>query len=92
MALYLASPLHSEDYPRFNKALDTAIDARDRFALENGAWIIDFPGTSQELSEQIGTTANPSTTGSVLYTGISGYWGRGPSTLWEWLRSRLEKQ
>jgi len=91
MALYLASPLHAAERQRFEQALTAAIEERDRFALTNGAWIIDFQGTSRELSDKIGTTSDPRTTGSVLYTGISGYWGYGPTTLWEWLRSRLEK-
>lgn len=89
MALFLATPL-TENRDRLDHAIAVAIHESDRYRTKSGTWIIKFEGTSRELSDKVGTTnTEPTRTESAMYTPISGYYGRGPTDMWEWMKSRL---
>ncbi|WP_211453846.1 hypothetical protein [Collimonas antrihumi] len=89
MALYLATPFADPD--RLATAIKAAFGEYDRYLLKSGGWLIRFDGTTRELSNKIGTTTSePPTTGSVLYVAVGGYYGRGPTDMWEWMKSRME--
>jgi len=96
MPIYIAVPLLVE-----SSALDAAVDQSipspaDRYKLQsNRGWLIKFEGTTVELSDHVGLTGQekgqPSTLGSAIIVPISGYYGRGPTDMWEWLKTRLEQ-
>jgi hypothetical protein len=71
------------------------IPERDRHKLTGGAgWLISYQGTSVELSNLLGISGQaqgqiPSLS-SVLITSIGAYYGRGPTDMWEWLKTRME--
>lgn len=54
------------------------------------------PGTSVEVSNALGlTSADPDfkpTIGSAMVTLVGSYYGRGATTMWEWLKTRFESQ
>lgn len=95
MPVYLAVPLlPSSD--QLNKAVTTYIDPADRYQLQaESGWFIRFPGTTVELSEHIKLVGQadgvPSPVGSALIVSIGGYYGRGPTDMWEWLKTRIEQ-
>lgn len=95
MPLYVAVPLTSN-----HDALDAAVQkyitsASDRYKLQaDGGWLIKFGGTTVELCNHLKITglqegAKPAVT-SVLVVPLTSYYGRGPTDMWEWIKSRLE--
>lgn len=94
MALYLAVPL-SPDFSAFDAAVQQHIPPTDRLKLQNNrGWLLKFDGTTVELSDSIGVTGQekgtPAPLGSAIFVAISGYYGRGPTDMWEWLKTRVE--
>jgi L-ascorbate metabolism protein UlaG (beta-lactamase superfamily) len=95
MPIYIAVPLSAD-----TSALDSAVEQRisssaDRYKLQtNSGWLIKFDGTTVELSNKIGVTGQEkgvAPLGSVIFVPVSGYYGRGPNDMWEWLKTRLER-
>jgi hypothetical protein len=95
MAIFILTPL-TGDPSAINAAVERSIsDPADRFRLQSDrGWLISYPGTSVELCNVIGLTGQPEGTpsiGSAIVVPISSYYGRGPSEMWEWLKTRLER-
>ena len=97
MPLYIAVPL-STDTAAFDAAVQQLIpSSADRYKLQaNSGWLIKFDGTTIELSNRLGVTgqekgAPPPPLGSVIFVPVTGYFGRGPTDMWEWLKTRLEQ-
>ncbi len=97
MAIYIAVPLTNDSTP-LNEAVERNIAAdADRYKLQSDrGWLIKFAGTSAELSQHLGVTGQPpgtpSPVGSAIIVPVSAYYGRGPTDMWEWLKTRLEQQ
>lgn len=95
MPVYLVAPLSTKT-DALNAAIVRAIaDPADRYPLpEDRGWLIRSAGTSVELSNQIGITGQaagePPTLGSALVVPITAYYGRGPTDMWEWVKTRFE--
>jgi len=85
MALYMVVSLGPSA-----PAIDSAIVLRfggDFYRLEPGKWLVSTGfQTSKEVSNALGITADPPATSNLtgVVTAIKGYYGRGPSDLWEW--------
>jgi len=96
MPIFLAIPLKAEG-SALNSAVETTItDAANRYKLpDDRGWLIKFEGTTTELSNFIGITGQSagvvSAVGAAMVIPISGYFGRGPTDMWEWLKVRLEQ-
>lgn len=92
MPLYLATPLYQNAKEALIATVINQIDEHDRYQIKNGGWLIKFSGTSRELSEKLGVTGPQGATsvGSVLIVSINGYYGRGPTDMWEWIKTRME--
>lgn len=96
MAIYIVTPLTNSS-TALNKAVeDTILLASDKYKLQSDrGWLISFEGTTVELSNHIGLTGQPqgetSPIGSAIVIPVTAYYGRGPSDMWEWLKTRLEK-
>lgn len=93
--MYLAVSLTANSAV-LNGAVETAVPASDRFKLQSDrGWLIKFDGTTVELSNHIGITGqekgSPSLIGSAIVVPITGYYGRGPTEMWEWLKTRFEQ-
>lgn len=59
------------------------------YKLPNGEWLVAFDGTTQGLSDELGITDGSNGTGIVAM--MSGYYGRAPTDIWEWLKTRFER-
>ena len=94
MAIYLVTPLaHNADKVR--DAITKNIQSENWIELQARAgWFVSYPGTSVELSTEIGVTHKDeaSILGSVLITSVGSYYGRGPTPMWEWLKTRFERR
>ena len=95
MPIYIAVPLKTDGDP-LATAIKLNIHESDRYELQaERGWLIHFSGTTKELSDKIGLTGQPkgesSSIGSAIVVPVSGYYGRGPTDMWEWLKTRLEQ-
>lgn len=96
MPVYLAIPLSTNPEP-----LDLAVDKyihneSDKHRLQaNRGWLIRYDGTTVELSNHLTLTGQPkgekSPVGSALIVPVTSYFGRGPTDMWEWIKTRMEK-
>jgi hypothetical protein len=63
-------------------------------SITDTQWLISASGTAQEVSTRLGITdpTNPSAqpVGVGIVFATSGYFGRAPSNIWEWLKAKLE--
>lgn len=69
------------------QAIDDAIKARfgnNSYRLPNGEWLVNYDGTSRQLSDHVGITDGK--LGSAIVLNFSGYWGRASKDIWEWLK------
>lgn len=95
MPVYLITPL-STTTDALNAAVEHAIaEPTDRYRLPaDRGWLIRYPGTSVELSNHVGITGQPpgepATLGSAMVLPIVAYYGRGPTDMWEWIKTRFE--
>ena len=60
----------------------------DSLEIQPGQWLVAYKGTSQQLSDELGISDG--SIGSCIIFAISGYWGRAPTSIWEWLKSNWE--
>jgi hypothetical protein len=96
MPIYIAVPLTPE-----STALDTAVEQRivnpaNRHRLQsNRGWLIKYEGTTIELSNHLQITGQEkgesSSVKSTIVVPVTGYYGRGPTDMWEWLKTRFEQ-
>lgn len=80
MAVFLIVPTSHE------AALAAAITAKlpgKYHMLPKGEYLASFVGTSKELSDLLGVTDG--TGGLAVIASISGYNGRAPNDIWEWI-------
>lgn len=97
MAIFLVTPL-GQNIDLIGVAVRAAIvDESHRYELQNSAgWLVNFKGTSVELSHAIGITdSDPEKTpkiGSAIITTLTSYYGRGPTDMWEWLAAQFENR
>lgn len=57
------------------------------FQLAAGHFLVNAPGTAQDISTQLGIVSG--TIGQAVVYNISGYFGYAPSTAWEWLKANM---
>ncbi len=98
MLTYIVIPLtkNSANTTALNVLIerDIGTDVRHRLQADAG-WLIQFDGTTKELSDKLTITGQkpgePSPVGPAIIAPISGYYGRGPTDMWEWLKIRFER-
>lgn len=81
MANFIVVPLSSGKVP-----LSTVIPEKfgtDCYCLQNGDWLISYPGTSKQLSDDLGITDGSN--GNAVILNFTGYWGRASNDIWEWI-------
>jgi hypothetical protein len=97
MPIFVVVPLRKETAP-LNAAVERYIaDPNDRYHLQaDSGWLIKFSGTAAELSNHLTLTGQlpgtPAPIPSGLVVLVAGYFGRGPTDMWEWIKTRLEQQ
>jgi hypothetical protein len=92
MALFLVTPL-GNNYEGIKEAIQKS--ELDMLEVQNNAgFMVNFEGTSFELSNKIGLTnedRSPSNMGAGLITAIGSYYGIANTFMWEWMKNRLER-
>ncbi|QTO49434.1 hypothetical protein [Burkholderia latens] len=61
----------------------------ETYRLAADKWFVTFEGISQQLAEKLGIRGDPHV-GTGLVFPVSSYSGRAPTTLWEWLKLKME--
>jgi hypothetical protein len=90
MAIVGVTSLFAVMAPSDDPRLATAINGifpTDHLKIGPGQWIIAANGTSQDVSDRLGVTAG--NTGTAIVVSVSGYYGRAPTNIWEWMASRM---
>ena len=96
MPIYIAVPL-TESTAALDEAVEEHIKSpADKYKLQaDRGWLIRFDGTTVELSNHIGLTGQekgiPAPIKSAIIVPVTGYYGRAPMDMWEWLKVRLEE-
>ncbi len=96
MPIFLVTPL-SSNADQVGQSVRENLPEDDRFELpQRSGWLVVHRGTTVELSNAIGITApggKPTDgLGSALVTSIGSYYGLGGTQMWEWLKTRFERQ
>ncbi len=96
MPIYQITPLQN-NHAALQSAVEGAFAASDRHKLQNDmGWLVRHSGTTTEVSNHLGLTGQPqgerSPIGSAMVTLVSSYYGRGPADMWEWLKTRFERE
>lgn len=88
MAIFFVLPTGESD--PIQKALQDkqSMGMVDFTKLPKNGFVVSYSGTTQELSNLLGVTDGSSAPGVVV--AISSYYGRAPTTLWEWIKSRWD--
>jgi len=56
----------------------------DSLKISHNEWLIAAESTSQILSKELGVLEEGA--GTALIVALSGYFGRMPTTVWEWIK------
>jgi hypothetical protein len=96
MPVYLVTPL-ARNADQVGEAVKKHITPDDAYELQGrSGWLVFHRGTSMELSNAIGVTSPEgkpqSDLGPAMVTSIGSYYGLGSTAMWEWLKTRFERQ
>jgi hypothetical protein len=81
MAVFIIIPTPPD--AQIKQSLETKL-AGKFYQMPKGEFIVSFAGTSKDLSDLLGITDG--TAGTAMVASISGYFGRAPNEMWEWLK------
>lgn len=93
MGLTIFAVLLPEPQPALAKRIRDEF-GEDALSVTETQWLVAASGTSEDLVRRLGIfdRANPSApaVGSAIVFATSGYFGRAPTNIWEWLKTKLE--
>ncbi len=81
--------LRVQDPLRMKAAIERTFP-NDHLYLGHDEWLISSSGTAKTISDEIGITADPSKTGSAIVFSMQSYFGRAPSDIWDWIKTKAE--
>ena len=91
MSVFMIVP--TEDAERLAMLVTKTFEEKERFILPGKqACYVKFSGTAKELSDALdlaGTIKKEDRPCPAIVTVVTGYGGFAPTTLWEWLQSRM---
>lgn len=61
-------------------------DHRD---LGDNEWLVSGSGTAQEISNRLGVTDG--TSGAAIIFSMQSYYGRAPTDIWDWIKTKAEQ-
>ena len=79
-------------------ALEQALTEKfpsDHIKVTNGTWLVAGFGTAQEMCGRLGMPIVPGQASSqftAMVTLVSGYYGFGPTNIWEWIAAKQGSQ
>lgn len=87
-AILLPSP-----QPALEEAIKTAYP-NEYLSINSTQWLVSSSETAIEITAKIGVydEKNPTSppTGNAVVFAISSYYGRAPTNIWDWIKSKLE--
>lgn len=87
MTVFIITPISSPE--AVSKAISEKF-AKDSYAIpKSHSWLVSYGGTAMELSNELGITGG--TIGTGMVASISNYYGRAPTDMWEWIKTRVER-
>lgn len=86
MALFAV--LASQDYPSLTAELQRLFP-EDHLKVGPGQWLLSAPYTAKEISDSLGVTDGR--TSNAIVIAIGAYYGRAPSDIWDWMRTKLQR-
>ena len=87
MSIFLVTPILD---PAKVAASVKANFAVDYYTIQNtNSVLVHYSGTTKELSDKLGITTGENGTGIIV--SFSSYYGRASTDIWEWIKSRLER-
>lgn len=88
MAIFLIVPIANPHM--IERELETLKNSAklDFIKLPTSGFAVSYSGTSQELSNIVGISEG--TTGTGVVASIGSYFGRAPTHIWDWMKSRWE--
>jgi len=87
MAIFVVIGLPRPNPAALGAAITAAFPSDFRLLRED-AWLIAAKGSAQELSETLGVTDGRN--GVAVIVQASGYFGRGPTDIWSWIKAKWE--
>lgn len=88
MAMFMIVPINNPAGIEVQLSTLKASNGLDFIKLPVSGFMVSYHGTSQELSNLLGITEGASGTGVVA--SISSYYGRAPTDIWDWVKTRWE--
>jgi hypothetical protein len=83
-------PFHQQ---RLAEAIQSSFP-NDHLQITDTQWLISSSGTAVDVVKRLGIydPMNPSgpSTGNAIIFATSSYYGRAPTTTWDWIKSKLE--
>ena len=62
--------------------------ADEHLELQNDEWLVSASQTAEEVSDALGISEGES--GSAIVVKVGSYFGRAPSSIWEWIKVKSE--
>lgn len=66
----------------------------DHFSISDTQWLVSTTGTAMDVTSKIGVfdPQHPTrpTIGNAVVFSTNGYFGRAPTNIWEWIKTKLE--
>lgn len=91
MPVYMIVP--TEDAERLARVVTAGFEEKDRYILPGKqACFVKFDGTSQEIAQKLdlpGDQSKDDRPCPAVITLVTTYGGFAPTTLWEWLKTRM---
>jgi hypothetical protein len=63
----------------------------DSLQLAPNQWLVSAPGTAIDVSRALGLL-DPERIASAVVMAMSGYFGRAPTPVWDWIKTKLESK
>ena len=62
----------------------------DHVRLTSDEWLISADMTPKEVSDKIGVSSPTGNEGAAIVFSMRGYFGRAPSDIWDWIKTKTE--
>jgi hypothetical protein len=61
---------------------------QDHISLGHNEWLVSMKGTAKEVSDKL--KISDATNGVAMVFGMSNYFGRASSDIWDWIKAKAE--
>lgn len=61
----------------------------DHYKISNDQWLVSARGTAKDVSDRLAISDGD--TGAAIVFSMANYFGRAPTELWDWIRTKAEQ-